>query len=204
MHGVNHREEDELLRRLRAGDRRACADCIERYGADMYHLALRLMRDEREAEDVLQESFTSAFQGIDGFRGHADLGTWLYRITYNMAMMRLRRNRPPTVPVEETLQGEAPVPRQLHDWCCLPERELATEEMRDVLEEALDALSPALRAAFVLREMEGLSTRESAAVLEISEDAVKKRLQRARLELRELLSAYFQAEAVRSPGREYD
>lgn len=133
----------------------------------------------------------------------AGLGTWLYRITYNTAMMHLRRKQPPTVPVEETLQGEAPVPRQLHDWCCLPERELATEEMRNVLEEALDALSPALRAAFVLREMEGLSTRESAAVLEVSEDAVKKRLQRARLELREQLSAYFRASVVRSPGRDY-
>lgn len=184
----------DLIERLQAGEKQACADCIERYSPRIYHLALRLMKNEADAEDVLQETFLSAFKGIDSFEGRSNLGTWLYRIAYNTAMMRLRRASPPILSVDEKMaeaeQGYT-LPQQLFDWCCLPEKEFATEEVREELERALGTLSPALRSAFVLREMEGLSTKETAGVLDISPSAVKKRLQRARMDLREELSTYF-------------
>ena len=187
-------DDRDLIERLQAGDREACTVCIERYSPRIYRLALRLMKNEADAEDVLQETFLSAFKAIDRFEGRSNLGTWLYRIAYNAAMMRLRRANPSTLSVDEKMaeaeQGYT-LPRQLFDWCCLPEKEFATEEVREELERALGTLSPALRSAFVLREMEGLSTKETAGILDISPAAVKKRLQRARIDLREELSNYF-------------
>ncbi len=185
--------DEALLARIRAGDQSACAECIDIHAPAIYRLALRLMQNEEDAEDVVQETFVNAFKGIDSFEGRSSLSTWLYRIAYNNAMMRLRRPSPHTVSVEETLDdGEAaPVPRQLFDWCCLPEKEFATEEVRRELETAVGQLPPTLRSTFILRELEGLSTQETADALDVSTDVVKTRLRRARLWLREYLSDYF-------------
>ena len=182
-----------LIARLQAGDKSACADCIERHGPGIYRLALRLLRDEAEAEDVMQETFLSAFKAIDRFEGRSGLSTWLYRIAYNAAMMRLRRAKPETVAVDEPeLSGEGqPVPRQLFDWCCLPEQDFDTAEARQQLEQAIRELPEKLRAVFILRELEGLSTEAAAETLDLSPEAVKTRLHRARLWLREHLSGYF-------------
>jgi RNA polymerase sigma-70 factor (ECF subfamily) len=151
------------------------------------------MGNEAEAEDVLQETFLSAFKAIDSFEGRSGLGTWLYRIAYNASMMRLRRPDPYTVSVEETLDtdGLVVVPSQLFDWCCLPEKDFESDEVRLELDMAVNELPETLKAVFVLRELEGLSTAETASTLKISEGAVKVRLHRARLWLRERLSDYF-------------
>ena len=151
------------------------------------------MENEAEAEDVMQETFLNAFRAIDSFEGRSSLSTWLYRITHNAAMMRLRRSNPTTVSVEETLSPETQsiVPRQLFDWCCLPEEDFESEEVRGELELAIRELPEGLKAVFVLRELEGLSTRETAEALDLSEAAVKVRLHRARLWLRERLTPYF-------------
>lgn len=182
-----------LVERIKAGDKAACATCVERHSAGVYRLALRLMQNEADAEDVMQETFLSAFKAIDAFEGRSELSTWLYRITYNTALMRLRRYRPDTVSVEET---ESPddgslVPTQLFDWCCLPEREFDSGETRVELEKAIGALPEKLRAVFVLRELEGLSTEDTAQALDITIETTKTRLHRARLWLRERLSPYF-------------
>jgi len=182
-----------LVERIKAGDKAACAACIERHSAGVYRLALRLMQNESDAEDVMQETFLSAFKAIDAFEGRSELSTWLYRITYNTALMRLRRHQPDTVSVEET---ESPddgslVPTQLFDWCCLPERDFDSGETRVELEKAIGALPEKLRAVFVLRELEGLSTEETAQALDISIETTKTRLHRARLWLRERLTPYF-------------
>jgi RNA polymerase sigma-70 factor (ECF subfamily) len=181
-----------LLDRIRAGDKAACAICIEQHGPRIYRLALRLTKDEAEAEDVVQETFLQAFKGIDSFEGRAGLLTWLYRIAYNAALMHRRRDHP-TVSIDEQLREEEGlrVPEQLFDWCCLPEQDLQTEEVRTELERAIGELPEALRVVFVLRELEGLSTEEVAHTLELSTDVVKQRLHRARLWLRERLSGYF-------------
>ena len=185
--------EAELIARLQAGDKTACAECIEIHSPLVYRLALRLMGNEAEAEDVLQETFMNAFKAIDSFEGRSGLGTWLYRIAYNASMMRLRRNEPHTVSVDESLDGDGQymIPQQLFDWCCLLEKDFEGDEVRDELEKAISELPESLRVVFMLRELEGLSTAETAAALDISEGAVKVRLHRARLWLRERLSPYF-------------
>jgi RNA polymerase sigma-70 factor (ECF subfamily) len=198
MSEINNPSADEtdalILAGIRSGDKSACALCIETYGPSLYRLALRLMQNERDAEDVVQETFLNAFKSIDSFEGRSGLGTWLYRITYNNAMMRLRKPNPEIVSVEDKLDGIEKgysVPKQFFDWCCLPEEDFDSEEVRQKLESAIGELSPTLGSVFILREMEGLSTRETADTLDVSEDVVKTRLRRARLQLRELLSTYF-------------
>ena len=157
-------DEADLIYRLKAGDKSACAECIEIHSPLVYRLALRLMGKEADAEDVLQETFLSAFKSIDSFEGRSGLGTWLYRIAYNAAMMRLRRTEPYTVSVEESLDGDGQfvVPRQLFDWCCLPESDFESDEVREELERAIGELPESLRVVFMLRELEGLSTAETA------------------------------------------
>jgi RNA polymerase sigma-70 factor (ECF subfamily) len=188
-------QDRELLERIRAGDKTACDDCIRVHSPGIYRLALRLMRDQSDAEDVVQEAFLSAFKGIDRFDGRSGLSTWLYRIAFNAAMMRLRRRRPEFVPVEtsDETEGDLPIPEALVDWCLLPEQELVRAEAREEMERAIGELPPKLRAVFVMRELEELSTEEAAQALGLSEQAVKTRLHRARLFLRERLTGYFAA-----------
>ncbi len=189
------------LEALRRGDREAFAHLVETYSPLVYRLAMRMLRDPQEAEDVLQETFLNAFRAIGQFEGRSSLATWLYRIAANQALMRLRRPGPPTVSVDESADdgADVPIPKELFDWCCLPEEEFMTAEVRGQLDRAIQALSPALKAVFVLRDMEGLSTIETADSLGISEAAVKTRLLRARLQLRETLSEYF-TERAREVG----
>ncbi len=178
--------------RIRAGDKSACAECIEHFGAGIYRLARQLTDDEADAEDVVQETFLQAFKAIDSFEGRSALGTWLYRIAYNTAMMH-RRGHHAAVSLEENLQEEegATIPEQLYDWCCLPEPDLQTAEVRAELARAIAELPETLRVVFIQREQEGLSTEACAEALQVSVDVVKQRLHRARLRLREQLSVYF-------------
>ena len=188
-------DESDLIQRLRAGDKNACAECIDRHSGGVYRLGLRMVSDPQEAGDIVQETFLNAFKAIHSFEGRAGLGTWLYRIAYNTALMRLRKKQPLYVPIDapatpdedETLK----TPVQLFDWCCLPEEDFQTSEARTELERAIAELPETLRAVFVLRELEGLSTDETAQVLNVSVANVKVRLHRARLWLRERLAGYF-------------
>ena len=186
-------DDRALLARIRAGDKAACAECIERHSPEVYRLALRLTRNEAEAEDVVQETFLSAFKGIDQFDGRANLRTWLYRIAHNAALMRLRGAKADLVSIDDASEPEdgAPVPQVLFDWCCLPEPEMDRAEVRAELEQALGEMPEKLRAVIVMRELEGMSTQAAAEALEVSAEVVKTRLRRARLWLRERLSAYF-------------
>jgi RNA polymerase sigma-70 factor (ECF subfamily) len=192
--------EEELIERLRAGDKAACALCVDIHSPAVYRLALRLMGNRAEAEDVVQETFMNAFKSIDGFEGRSGLGTWLYRIAHNAAMMRLRRPNPYMIPVEEAdaASGYGLVPKELFDWCCLPEKDFESEEVRRHLEMAINQLPSSLKAVFTLRELEGLSTNETATVLDLSEGAVKVKLHRARLWLRERLTPYFREKVQNS------
>lgn len=181
-----------LLERIQAGDKSACAECIEMYGAGIYRLALHLTQHEADAEDVVQETFLSAFKSIDRFEGRSSLKTWLYRITYNAAMMHLRRQNPALVSMDAPdTHPDVPLAETLINWCCLPESDFETGEVRAELERAIRELPETLRAVFILRELEGLSTQECADVLQMSDANVKQRLHRARLWLRERLSVYF-------------
>ncbi len=196
-----HRPFDEqaLVRALRRGDRRACDDLVRHYAPKLYNVALRLVGRPDEAEDVLQETFIAACEKIKDFKGRSQLGTWLYRIATNNGLMHLRRRRP-TVSLEEVDETGINVePRLLQRWPEDPASAVDAAELRAVMEEAINALPETLRLAFVLRDIEGLSTREAAEVLGISPTALKVRLHRARLLLRERLAEYFATASGGSP-----
>jgi RNA polymerase sigma-70 factor, ECF subfamily len=178
---------------LRSGDREEFALMVDTYSTKIYRLAYRMMGNEQEAEDVLQETFMNAYRALPSFEGRSNIGTWLYRIATNQALMRLRKKQPASISVDEPVTDDdwEEIPRQFVDWCCLPEKELMTSEAREELDSALETLSSNLRIVFILRDVNGLSTRETAQVLNISEAAVKTRLLRSRLKLREELSSYF-------------
>jgi RNA polymerase sigma-70 factor (ECF subfamily) len=181
------------LEALRAGDRAEFARLVDTYSALIYRLGLKLMNNPQDAEDVLQETFIKAYRHLEGFDGRSSLSTWLYRIATNEALMLLRRKHPEMVSVEEPQgeQAEDLEPLQIVDWCCVPEIELMSAESRAMLDRAIETLPAGLRLVFLLRDIEGLSTREAAEVLDLSETAVKTRLSRARLRLREALTGYF-------------
>ncbi len=182
--------EPDLYTRIRMGDKTACNECIEIHTPMVYQLALRLVGDPVEAEDVTQEIFLNAFRAIDDFEWRSELSTWLYRIAYNAAMSRLRGKQVEQVSVEElALRTDSQaVPRQLFDWCCLPERDFETEEARARLEHAIEELPETYKSVFILRILEGLSTRQVAETLGISADNAKTRLRRARRWLQERLT----------------
>lgn len=191
--GKDGRSEPFSLEALRAGDRAEFAQLVEVYSGLVYRLGLKMLANPQDAEDLLQETFIKAYRHLPGFDGRSSLSTWLYRIATNEALMVLRRKRPEMISVEEPLVGEHEdqEPLQIVDWCCIPEEELMSAEGRVYLDQAIEKLPAGLRVVFLLRDIEGLSTRETAEVLEISEMAVKTRLSRARLRLREELSVYY-------------
>lgn len=178
---------------LKAGDRAEFARLVESYSSPIYRLALKFLGNPHDAEDVLQETFIKAMRGLPNFEGRSSLSTWLYRIAVNESLMLLRKASPDFVPVEEPDPDDETSSNQLvlTDWCCLPEEELLSAESRRFLDQAARSLPEKLKAVFLLRDVEGLSIRETAETLGITETAVKTRLLRARLKLREELSLYF-------------
>ena len=193
MNNRNTLTEDFSLPALRLGDRAEFARLVEAYSGFIYRLALKLLEDPQDAEDVLQETFLKAHRGLANFDGRSSLSTWLYRIATNEALMVIRRRKAPAISLEEPLEGDLAEqePLEILDWCCAPEAELMSGEARRMLDEAVDALPATMRVVFILRDIEGLSTLETSQVLNLSEAAVKTRLSRARLRLREQLTSYF-------------
>lgn len=187
------RSEDELVAALQQGDTSACDDLVEQYSREIYNVALSLADRPEEAEDILQETLIKACQAAEDFEGRASLGTWLYRIAKNNGLMRLRQQKLDTVSLESSIEATegAYLPEQLHDWTLNPESALMNSELFGVLDDAVSQLSDALRAAFVLRDIEGRSTVEAADALDISESALKVRLHRARQQIRDHLTEYF-------------
>ncbi|MGE5252147.1 MAG: RNA polymerase sigma factor [Bacteroidota bacterium] len=190
---VEHLRAEISIDRLKAGDRAEFSHLVDVASPLIYRLALKMLGDAQDAEDVLQNSFLKAFQSLEEFEGRANPLTWLYRIAVNEALMLIRRRRPQVQIAEEP--GEAAeglsLPVQLTDWCCLPERDFLSAESRQALDRAIATLPEKLRLVFLLRDIEGLSIRETGEALDLTETAVKTRLLRARLHLREQLSAYF-------------
>jgi RNA polymerase sigma-70 factor (ECF subfamily) len=188
--------EAELVAKLQAGDAAAYRRFVELNSANVYHVALKLLGDEQEAEDVLQETFLNAFRSIDRFKGRSKLSTWIYRIANNASLMRLRKREQTTAfsldrapSIEAGMESHES--HYLVDWSQLPDDQLLSAEARWEMERAIAELPETLRSAFVLRDVQGLSGAETAEVLGITVQAVKNRLHRARLRLRDRLSGYF-------------
>lgn len=182
------------IKALRAGDRAEFARLVDAYSGALYRLALKMLGNPQDAEDVLQNTFLKALQGLKTFEGRSSLSTWLYRIAVNEALMLLRKHRP-EVPITDTLtkeeEGSDYAPVEFTDWCCLPEEEFVSAESRKTLDDAIRRLPETLRTVFLLRDIEGLSILETGEALGLTETAVKTRLLRARLRLRELLGSYY-------------
>ena len=192
MSEINNTETLDL-EALHKKDKRAFALLVDQNSDHIYRLALKLTGNPQDAEDVLQETFIKAFNNLDKFEGRSKVSTWLYRIATNEALMMLRKRKDGITHIDEGIETDEGdiMPVQIVDWCCLPEKEIMTDETRQMLKQAALQLSTANRAAFLLRDVEGLSTQEAAAALDISESALKVRLMRARMQLREVLSEYF-------------
>ena len=181
--------DEELVRRAKADDSRAFGELVSRYESKVYSLALRMVRNPEDAEDVLQDTFLRAYRGIKSFQGNSTFSTWIYRITANSALMRLRKRQLPTVSIEDSDERETPI--NIADWAPGPVEQLLSQETQQAMSEAIDSLPPEFRQVFVLRDIEELSNSEVAEILEISIAAVKSRLHRARLKVRNRLAAHF-------------
>jgi RNA polymerase sigma-70 factor (ECF subfamily) len=181
------------LEALQAGDPEEFSRLVDAYSNNIFRLAIKMLNQQQDAEDVLQETFIKAYRGLKSFDGRSKLSTWLFRIATNEALMVIRRKHPEIVSIDEPIETEEgeQEPVQIVDWCCLPENELLSEETRDKLDDAVQELPEKLKVVFLLRDINELSTHETAEVLGLSETAVKTRLSRARLRLREDLSSYF-------------
>jgi RNA polymerase sigma-70 factor, ECF subfamily len=186
--------DQDLVRRAQAGQMEAFEALTIRYERRVYSLVLRMLRQEQDAEDVTQQTFLSAMENLAGFRGDASFSTWLLRIATHAALKVIRKRQGlPTVPFEESMEGGETAadlrrPEYIAEWARSP-RELAHQnEVRRLLASALESLDEKHRLVFLLRDVEGLSVRETAESLGISEANTKVRLLRARLQLRELLT----------------
>jgi RNA polymerase sigma-70 factor (ECF subfamily) len=191
--------ESTELEALQRKDKGAFARLVEQNSEIIYRLSLKMVGNPQDAEDVLQETFIKAFDNIEKFEGRSKVSTWLYRIAVNESLMLLRKRKDNITEIDAGIEKDDGdlIPKQIVDWCCLPERELMSNETRHHLNEAIHTLSDANRAAFLLRDVEGLSTSETAQALDISESAVKVRLMRARMQLREELTGFFAQKMAR-------
>ena len=191
--------DPELVRLAQDGNAEAFGELVTRYQNKIYRLARRLTDTQEDAEDVLQEAFIRAYGAIGGFKGESKFSTWLYRITANLAAMRRRGQKRNVESLDEpfsTKDGE--IKKDIRDTASDPLAALIGKETEAFLDKAISDLSPANRAVFVLRHIEGLSTEETREALNMSVSAVKSRLHRARLVLQEKLMefAHEEAEAV--------
>lgn len=187
------------LRALIAGDRTEFARLVDLYSNPIYRLGLRMLGNTQDAEDILQNTFLNALTHLPTFEGRSSLSTWLYRIAANEALMRLRRKKPEVnlEDVETDQHAEDLKPTQFVDWSALPEEQLLSGEGEKVLDQAIQDLPESLRIVFLLRDIEELSIRETAEALGLTETNVKTRLLRARMFLREQLSAYYGEHFIR-------
>lgn len=184
--------DERFIDRLIAGDRSAFGELVEKTSPKIYALGLRMLGNEQDAEDMLQETYLKAFKALPNFEKRSSISTWLFRIAANEALMLLRKKKTGIDLVDiDRDEDTDEAPYEIVDWCCLPEQEMVSSETRVTLNKAVDRLSPALRLVFQLRDVDGFSVQETSEILGISEDAVKTRLVRARLKLREDLSTYF-------------
>ena len=188
--------DEALVARARDKDFAAFEELVDRYEDKIFRLAFRFVRNETEAKEIVQDTFLLVWRKLDTFKGDAQFGSWLYRVATNTALMRLRaQRRHPEVSTEELpidyLDNYGQLPAAGENWAKRPDDELQSDELRRRIQKAVDELPEIYRTVFLIRDVEGLSTEETAEVLEISIPTVKTRLHRARLALRDAITRYF-------------
>jgi RNA polymerase sigma-70 factor (ECF subfamily) len=186
-------DELMLVQAAKGGDLGAFEQLVKRYDRNVFRIAQHITQNREDAEDVVQDAFLKSYENLGQFQGQSKFYTWLVRIAVNEALMKLRRRRPERmVSLDEDVKTEDDsMPREIADWSPNPEQLYTQAELRDILQRTIHGLPPSFRTVFVLRDVEGLSTEETAEALDLSIPAVKSRLLRARLQLRERLNKYF-------------
>ncbi len=184
--------DEDLVRLAQAGDNRAFDELVRRYREKVYRLSYKILRHEDDAAEALQDAFLSAYRGLKNFKVESTFSTWLYRIATNASLMKYRRRREGHISLEQSQSTDGGgEPLQIPDWSSQPLRELLNSETREVMEEGVARLPEELRTVFVLRDIEELSNAQVAEILNLSVAAVKSRLHRARIFLRDRLNRYF-------------
>jgi len=184
--------DEDLVRRAQGGDTRAFDELVRRYRDKVYRLSFKILRHEEDAAEALQDAFLSAYRGIKSFKVESTFSTWLYRIATNASLMKYRKRREGHVSLEQSQNTDENAEMlQTPDWSTQPLKELLDSETREVMDEGIQRLPEELRTVFILRDIEDLSNAEVAQILDLTVAAVKSRLHRARIALRDRLTRYF-------------
>ena len=196
---MDRTQDRHLVAGLQAGDQAAVQELAERYGPRIQQLAMRHMKNREDAEEVTQDVLLKVHRKINSFRGDAALSSWIYRITFNTAMSRLRQNRAGRLAAQERDRavaileagGEQPrTPKEMADWSRMPDEHVLRSQLRVALAAAVQELPEIYRAPVVLRDIEGLTTEEASSRLKVKDQTLKSRLHRGRLMLRERLQVF--------------
>ena len=199
---VDTNDEVAMVAAARTGDAACFEILVSRYERRIFRLAKNVTQNDADAEEVTQEVFLKAFLHLEGFKGNSRFYTWLVRIAINQAVMKLRKRRPNHFSLDEPIEAEEDSrPREIKDWGPTPEEQYSRNELAEILARVIAELHPTLRIVFQLRDVEKISTEETAQLLGISIPAVKSRLLRARLKLRERLNPYFLSSSYCTVGR---
>ena len=186
-------DEKRLVKQAKQGNKAALSKLVNTYSERIYNLALRILRNREDAEDVLQETFITVIEKLYSFDGRSSFFTWVYRIATNASLMRLRKNKLVFQQLSDNSDFQESVESRVFiDWSEDPSITIYDQEVKKKLDEAINKLSDIYRSVFILRDIEGLSIKETSAILNITEENVKIRLRRARQFLRDHLSEYFE------------
>jgi RNA polymerase sigma-70 factor (ECF subfamily) len=190
-------DEAGLVAAAQKGDLASFEELVSRYESRIFRLTMNITQNREDAQDAAQDAFMKSFQNLNRFQGGSRFYTWLVRIAVNEALMRLRKRRHNVVSLDAPIETEDDViPHEIEDWDPTPEQRYAQTELNTILGDAIAKLEPIFRTVFLLRDVEQVSTEETAELLGISVPAVKSRLLRARLKLRELLNPFFRRSAT--------
>jgi RNA polymerase sigma-70 factor (ECF subfamily) len=190
-------DETILVKKAKKGDKAALSQLVNIYSGKIYNLALRILRNKEDAEDILQETFLTVVEKLHTFDGRSGFFTWIYRIATNASLMKLRRKKLVFQDIgDDTEYADSIENRVFVDWTQDPSINIYDQEVKKKIDEAVNKLSDIYRSVFVLRDIEGLSIKETSAILNITEENVKIRLRRARQFLRDILSEYFEERVV--------
>lgn len=188
MHRMN---EEEIIEAAKSGNKKAMAELVRKYEKTVYNFAFKICRDPERAENTMQETFFSLIKSLYQFDGKSKLSTWLYRIITNHCLMELRKKKHEFVSVNE---NDGLYENSFASaWNTIPDNIVENKELKKILDDAIQKLSPEYRIVFLLRDVEGLSTEETGKITELSVPAVKSRLYRARAFLRKEINEAFQS-----------
>lgn len=208
---MDRTQDRQLIARLQARDETAVHELAERYGSRIFQLALRHMKNREDAEEVTQDVLMKVYRKVGAFRGDAALSSWIYRITFNTAMSRLRNTRLARAAEKERDRAKAAeaaldqprAPRQVADWSYMPDEVMLRTQLRQAVAQAIRDLPEIYRAPVMLRDIQGLTTEEASSRLKLKDQTLKSRLHRGRLLLRERLREFTSGLALHRPTPAY-